>query len=130
MIKRPKGAKYGAVKVFKHGRKWPSKLELAVYEMLLLMERGGKLKDIKCQVTVRFHTHHYGYTTMIPDFKAFDIPANREIFIEAKGFKTREYIRKEKAWAMNGPAPLYVYEGNWRYPKLAKIIEPKGEASA
>lgn len=119
--------KYSAVKVFQHGRNWASKLELAVFEMLLLMERGGKLKDIRCQVTVRFHTHDFGKIQMIPDFSAFDVKLNQEIYIEAKGFPTATWRRKKKAWAIGGPAPLYVYGGAWKYPRLMEIIVPKGE---
>ena len=117
--------KYNAVKVFRYGRNWPSKLELSVYEMLLMMERGGKLRDLKCQVTVRFHTYDFGKTTMIPDFRAFDIPLNEEIYIEAKGMPTPTWNRKKKAWAIGGPGKLFVYGGNWQRPKLMQVIVPK-----
>lgn len=126
MWKRKKN-KFQAVKAFQHGRTWASKLELAVYEMLLMMERGGKLKDIKCQVTVRFHTYHHGSILMIPDFSAIELPSNELIFIEAKGIRTSSYIRKEKAWGVCGPGRLFVYGGAWQRPKLMKIVEPKGE---
>src|ERR1019366_8995018 len=104
-----KKSKFGAKKVFLHGRNWPSKLELSVYEMLLLMERGGKLTDIKCQASVRFHTHDHGKIWMIPDFSATDKKTNQTIYIEAKGYLTREWLRKKKAWAVGGPAVLYIY---------------------
>lgn len=117
--------KYNAVKSFKHGRWWPSKLELAVYEMLLMMERGGKFKDLKCQVSVRFHTYDHGNVRMIPDFSAIDCANNELIYIEAKGKRTRDFVRKKKAWAIGGPGKLYIYEGSWRYFKLTEIVEPK-----
>lgn len=130
---RPRGQKFNATKVFQHGRYWASRLELAVYEMLLMMERGGKLTDIRCQVRVKFHTYEDGIITMIPDFTALDLKTNETIFIEAKGFPTREWVRKKKAWHraqndINGNplGKLYVYAGNWRYPKLSEIIEPLG----
>lgn len=119
--------KYKAVKVFAHGRNWPSKLELAIYEMLLMMERGGKLKDIECQVHVEFRTYDHGKIKMIPDFRAFDTQAQELIYIEAKGMPTREFLRKKKAWAVGGPAKLFIYGGNWRYPKLLEIVVPRGE---
>ena len=119
-------SKYKAVKTFQHGRYWPSKLELAVYEMLLMMQRGGKIKDLKCQVRVRFHTYEYGNTVMIPDFSAFDIKTEQTIYIEAKGYPTREWLRKKKAWGVGGPGNLYVYTGSWKYPKLSMIIVPQG----
>jgi predicted nuclease of restriction endonuclease-like RecB superfamily len=124
-----KRSKYNAVKVFQHGRNWHSKLELAVYEMLLMMERGGAYKDIKCQVTVRFHTYDYGKITMIPDFSAIETKTNELVFIEAKGFVTRDFLRKKKAWAIGGPGKLYIYMGDWKYPKLKETIIPKSEAA-
>jgi Protein of unknown function (DUF1064) len=117
--------KFNAVKVFQHGRSWASKLELAVYNLLLMMERGGKLKDIKCQVTVRFHTHDHGKITIIPDFSAIDIPTNELIYIEAKGMVTREFLRKKKAWKVAGPGRLFIYGGAWTYPKLTEIVIPE-----
>lgn len=126
MFKRA-GHKYNAVKVFRHGRNWPSKLELAVYELLLMMERGGKLKDLRCQVHVRFHTYDHGKVRMIPDFQAVDSATGETIYFEAKGFQTKEWLRKKKAWAINGPGKLYIYKGSWQMPKIAEIIEPKGE---
>lgn len=119
--------KYNAVKVFQHGRNWASKLELSVYEMLLMMERGGKFKDIKCQVKVRFHTYKYGLTNIIPDFSAYDCEEKQTVFIEAKGFPTNSFLRKKRAWAINGPGILYIYGGSWRFPKLMETIIPKGE---
>ncbi len=119
--------KYSAVKVFQHGRNWPSKLELAVYELLLMMERGGKLKDIKCQVTVRFHTYDHGKIIYIVDFSATDTKDNQIIYIEAKGMETPSFKRKKKAWKVGGPAPLYIYKGSYRYLKLVEIVIPTGE---
>lgn len=124
---RKRKNKFGSVKVFQHGRNWASRLELAVYELLLMMERGGRLTNIRCQVTVRFHTFDHGKINMIPDFQAFDVKLNQEIFIEAKGFPTASWRRKKKAWGVGGPAPLYVYGGSWKYPKLIEIVTPKGE---
>jgi hypothetical protein len=125
-----KKSKFGAIKVFQHGRNWPSKLELAVYETLLLMERGGKLAEIECQVKVRFRTFDHGLINMIPDFAAMDLANNEKIYIEAKGFPTQEWRRKKKAWGVGGPGKLYVYTGNWRYPKCTEIVIPKGEKAA
>jgi hypothetical protein len=116
--------KFNNVKIFQHGRLWSSKLELAVYNMLCMMARGGKLKDIKCQVTVRFHTHEHGNIRMIPDFSAIDIPTGKLIYIEAKGMITREWARKKKAWKAGGPGCLYIYSGAWTYPKLTEIVIP------
>lgn len=120
-------SKFNAVKSFRYGKTWPSKLELSVYEILLMMERGGKLKDIKCQVTVNFRTFDHGKIRMIPDFSAIDLATGELIYIEAKGFVTRDWMRKKKAWAVGGPGTLHIYKGSWQYPKCTETIVPKGE---
>lgn len=128
--KKKKAHKYGAIKTFAHGRHWPSKLELAVYELLLLMERGGAYRDIKCQVHVKFHTHDHGNVHYIPDFSAHEVKSGETIFIEAKGVFTREFLRKKKAWAVGGPGRLIIYGGNWRRPTVMEIIYPKKPEAA
>jgi hypothetical protein len=40
---------------------------------------------------------------------------------------TPEFRRKKKAWAVGGPAKLYIYTGSWQYPKCTEIVIPKGE---
>lgn len=122
---RRRSGKFNAVRVFQHGRYWPSKLELAVYERLLLRERAGEITNLRCQVKVRFHTHDYGYVNMIPDFAAELVNTGETVYFEAKGVKTREYMRKEKAWALGGPGPLFVYSGNWRSPRVTKTVIPE-----
>lgn len=113
--------KYKAQKVFQHGRYWASKLELAVYEMLLLWQRAGRITDLKCQVKVRFHTHDHGYTNMIPDFSAVDAASGELFYIEAKGIFTREFIRKKKAWKTGGPGALHIYGGRWVKNQSPKV---------
>ena len=73
--------KFNAVKTLAHGRLWSSKLELKVYEMLLMMERGGKFSEIKCQVHCRFKTEDHGKIIMIPDFSAVDLSIKRLVFL-------------------------------------------------
>jgi hypothetical protein len=92
-----------------------------------MMERGGKLKNIECQVHVEFRTFDHGKIKMIPDFRAVDCATGEVIYIEAKGLRTPSYVRKEKAWFVGGPATLYVYGGHWQCPKLLKIVTPKEE---
>lgn len=117
--------KYNAVKTFQYGRWWHSKLELRVYEYLLLLEKAKQISDIHCQVHVRFHTYDHGRVHMIPDFSCFDLTEQKLIYVEAKGKPTREWLRKKKAWAIAGPAPLHIYSGTWKYFKRTEIIIPK-----
>ena len=124
MFKRKKN-KFNAVKTLAHGRLWSSKLELKVYEMLLMMERGGKFSEIKCQVHCRFKTEDHGKIIMIPDFSAVDNATGKVVYIEAKGFPTASWKRKKKAWAINGPGILYIYGGPYKSPLLIETIVPK-----
>lgn len=127
---RKRGHKYSATKVERDGRTFSSKLEAALYDMLAMMQRGSAISDLKCQVHVRFHTYDHGSILMIPDFSAIDSKTGDTVFFEAKGFATREWVRKKKAWAVNGPGRLYVYGGSHRYLKLIETIDPKGEKNA
>lgn len=122
----PKATKYQARKIHFAGIWFHSQLEAAVYGLILLRVRAKEIDSIKCQVRVKFHTHEYGYVTMIPDFRVRDTKTHKEFFIEAKGFKTREWVRKRKAWLLNGPAEMEIWEGSYKRPGLTEILVPKG----
>ncbi len=122
---RAKKSKYKAEKVNFHGRSFHSKLEAAVYGLLLLREKAGEITDIKCQVHVKFHTYEHGNIHIIPDFSAVDIKTGELFFVEAKGMETREWARKRKAWLMAGPSRMEIWKGNFRNPKLTEILIPK-----
>ena len=47
-----------------------------------------------------------------------------EIFVEAKGVKTDRWLIAEKLWKFYGPAPLELWKGDWRQPKLVELIIP------
>ena len=119
--------KYNRTKVDFHGRSFHSKLEAAVYGLLLLREKAGEITDIKCQVHVKFHTYKYGEVRMIPDFSAVNVEYGEIFYIEAKGFETRDWLRKRKAWLIGGPAKMEIYKGSYKYPKLIETLIPKGE---
>jgi predicted nuclease of restriction endonuclease-like RecB superfamily len=116
--------KFGAVKVERDGRVFSSRLEAALYDLLKLMVRAGAFKNLKCQVTVRFHTYDHGKIVMIPDFSAIDAKTGETVYFEAKGFETNIWRKKKKAWKIAGPGPLYVYKGSHRYLKLVEKIVP------
>lgn len=117
--------KYGNTKVDFHGRSFASKLEAAVYGVLLLREKSGELTEIKCQVHTKFHTFAHGNIIMIPDFCVTMAETHEVRFIEAKGMFTREWARKKKAWAVNGPGTLEIWGGHYSRPKLIETIIPK-----
>lgn len=99
-----------------------SKLEAAVYEFLHLRELAGEIKGLRTQVEIKLTKAEIIYK---PDF-AF-IENGEAVYAEAKGFKTPSWNIKKRLWAHYGPGPLYIYEGNYRRPKLSEIIHPKGE---
>lgn len=119
------GRKYKSVKVDFHGRSFHSKLEAAVYSLLLLREKSGEITDIKCQVHVKFHTHDFGKIHMIPDFSVVDSKTGELFYVEAKGLFTRDFARKRKAWLAGGPGRMEVWVGRWQRPMLKEILVPK-----
>ncbi len=122
--------KYKAEKVSFAGLWFHSKLEAAVYALLLLREKAGELKVIQLQKHVKFHTYKYGEIRMIPDFYVQDLKTGEEFFIEAKGMETREWLRKRKAWLIGGPGRMEIWKGSHTRPKLTEILIPKGEDNA
>lgn len=130
-----RGNKYNAVPVFKHGRRWSSKLELAVYETLLRRVESSELRDLETQQTVVLQQGGKvvtgdGITRQIRiswrvDFKAVIVATGEDLYIEAKGKETDEYIMKLKMWIKNPPAKLEIYKGSHIFHKITETIYPK-----
>lgn len=123
-FRRPYGNrnKYGA----KRADGFPSKLEAAVYGILLTRERLGEIKSIKRQQTVVLQDG--GRETKITwrvDFSFSDCATDACCYAEAKGFETADYKIKLKLWRANPPARLEIYKGDYRRPKLVEVIERK-----
>lgn len=125
--------KYKAIKVFKYGRNWPSKMELGVYEWLLLAERAGLCRDIELQVSVRFWTYDHGRIWIIPDFRVTDTGlfegTGEKVFVEAKSNHYPDaFKRKRRAWLAGGPGKMYIMSGRYQKPKLKEVLVPKAPA--
>lgn len=121
--KRPRG-KYGAKKVDLDGRRFDSKLEASVYQLLKLRERAGEITDLRCQVQVLLTK---ASIILKPDFAFTDVKTGAPMYAEAKGFETAEWRLKLRLWRHYGPAPLEVWKGNAARPVLDEIVIPKGE---
>lgn len=117
-----KVSKYGAHRTVHSGYSFASKLEAAVFDYLKLLEHGGEIKDIHLQPNVMLTNANI---RMIPDFKAFDIKLNQEVYFEAKGYETDVYRIKRRLWKFYGPAILRVYKGSAARLTLFEEIIPK-----
>jgi hypothetical protein len=112
-----------------------SKLEAAVYELLLLHEKAGEITSILQQQRVHLANETISYarsgkTVIRPifwkvDFSAVNRKTGKKFWIEAKGVETREYKSKLKIWREEGPGELWIYKGSWRNPKLVEIVRPQ-----
>lgn len=127
------GNKYRATKT---ADGFGSKLEAAVYTKLLDREKLGLIRDIKRQQTVVLIPGGRGErVTWRVDFSfeerhllESEGEANwawKLAYAEAKGFETRDYVIKLKLWRYMPPAPLEIWKGNYRSPKLVERIEAK-----
>jgi len=119
---RPKKSKYGSTKVNFHGRSFGSKLEAAVYQMLLAREQAGEISDIKCQVNVHLTMAKILY---IADFSFFDNVVLKVVYCESKGFESPEWRLKRKLWMHFGPGKLEIWKGTYKRPTLSEVITPK-----
>lgn len=107
---------------------FPSKLESAVYDLLLVRQNVGEIREIKRQQTVVLQAGPR--ETRIAwkvDFSCEEIASGQELYIEAKGIETAEYRLKLKLWRANPPGALEIWKGNYKRLVLAERIERKTE---
>lgn len=116
--------KYNSRKVTRYGITFDSKLELAVYEYLLVDQQEGQLFSL---------THHpkpYVYLTLAeieyrPDFSAY-LPHGELVYFEAKGKETASWKLKRRLWEYYGPGRLRIFAGTYqRFAELPEIV-PQG----
>lgn len=103
---------------------FPSKLESAVHQLLVIREKAGEIRNICRQVRVELTRS--AIATKI-DFSFIDVHTEEQIFCEAKGIKTERYRLIEKLWRCYGPGPLQVWGGNYKKPQLMNTIVPGAE---
>ena len=96
--------KYHNKKVIIDGIKFDSQKEGNYYLKLKMLERAGKIKDLKLQVpfvlleTFKVDDRTYRKTKYIADFTYFD-NKNKFHVIDVKGYRTKEYGLKKKLMA-------------------------------
>ncbi len=122
MFNRFSKTKYGNKKVEHAGRRFDSKLEAALYDYLLLLEKAGELSDIHSQETIYLSDARIIYK---PDYSAVDTATGVRKYHEAKGFETTDWRIKRRLWMSYGPAPLLIYKGSARSFKLHETLVPK-----
>ncbi len=124
-----KAHKFNAKKTIVDGIAFPSQLEASVFKKLKEQEALGFISDIKLQASVRLKDkcEHCGSAavTWKVDFRFID-ENGKERYAEAKGAETPDFKKRKKLWKTLGPAPLEIWKGSWRYPKVVEIVEPKG----
>ncbi len=103
---------------------FPSKLEKAVYDLLLLREKAKEIKDIKRQVRVELT--RAAIATKV-DFSFTYVRDGSTGYAEAKGPETERWIIIKKLWAKYGPAPLEIFKGRHTNAQLVEIVVPEGK---
>lgn len=94
-------SKYGNQKVIYDGIKFDSKRECKRYRELQLLERAGRISDLRLQVPfvlaqrVKFSNALRATPAMkyVADFVYLDIDG-KQVVEDSKGFKTKEYKQK------------------------------------
>jgi hypothetical protein len=103
---------------------FPSKLESAVYDLLVLLERSGEISDIRRQEVVQLSNAKINYKT---DFSYVETATGTKVWVEAKGFEQDVWKLKKKLWAAYGPGKLQIYKGSYIRPTLDEEIIPTNE---
>lgn len=110
--------KYGAVST----GSFPSKLEAAVYQILLLRERSGEVKEIRRQHVVSLTEAKINYKV---DFSCTLTSTGETLFVEAKGYATDVWNLKKRLWEYYGPGKLEIWCGDYRRPFLKETVIPE-----
>lgn len=93
--------KYHNKKVIIDGIKFDSEKEGNYYLKLKMLEKAGKIRDLKLQVpfvlleTFKVDDRTYRKTKYIADFTYFDDKDKLHV-VDVKGFRTKEYELKKK----------------------------------
>lgn len=105
--------KYGAVKTAVGDLVFASKLEARGYEELLLLEKGGVIKDLELQKAFVINVNGKHVCSYICDYFFTKCVNGKEVVAEAKGVATADYRIKIKLMKALYPAYEYfMYRGN------------------
>lgn len=99
-----------------------SKGEANLYDHLCWLEKAGKIRGIRCQVTVYLTEARIMYK---PDFAFTEASSGECIYAEFKGFETPEWRIKRRLWEYYGPGRLQVFKGSAESLRMTEEIVPK-----
>lgn len=113
--------KYKAVRT---ANGFPSKLEAALYDLLLLKEKAGEITNIKRQHSVVLQDGPKNQRIAWKvDFSYLDLSLNETVFAEAKGVRTNDFLLKLKLWRKLKPYTLLIYGGSYKRLVLTERID-------
>ena len=96
----PKAHKYGAVRTTVDGITFDSQREATYYTELLLLQKGGLIRDLELQPEFRLivtgPTGSHDCGGYRGDFRFYDVPQERVRVIDVKGFDNRLSALKRK----------------------------------
>jgi hypothetical protein len=87
-----RSSKYFARRVIVDGNKFHSKKEAKRYGELKILEKAGKITNLRLQVRYKIVVQ----SVYVADFVYDDLDRDSHIVEDAKGYRTREYLRKKK----------------------------------
>lgn len=120
-----KSNKYGRKKVEHAGLWFDSKLEKAVYDVLLDRKEEGEIDDIRCQHTIVLQDGPQKVKISVRiDFSYQSLVSGNLEYCEAKGMITPTWSLKLKLWRKNPPGRLEIWTGHYLRPKLTEVVEP------
>lgn len=101
------------------GHIFASKLEMELYQVLMLQGLNGALMDLRLQPRVSLSK---AKITVIPDFVANVF--GRDVYFEAKGFETPVWRIKMKLWKAYADHEIRVYKKKGNRLYLSQRIIP------
>ena len=91
-----KAPKYHAKPTEVDGIKFDSKKEAKRYKDLLLLQKAGKITDLKLQPVIRCVVNGELVCKYIADFFYIDRETFKEVYLDVKGYRTPIYRLKKK----------------------------------
>lgn len=89
-------SKYHSKRTIVDGISFASKKEAKRYGELKLLQRSGQIADLKLQSKIRCTVNSHHVCDYIADFFYIDRTTFRDVYEDAKGFKTPIYRLKKK----------------------------------
>lgn len=105
--KRSKFGNRRAQSLLSKGRSFDSQGERDCFEMLKAEELAGRIRDLRCQVSVYLGEARYRY---IADFEFFDVELGETIWGDFKGHEQPRWRDTVKQWRAYGPGRLRVWK--------------------